>query len=145
MQMDFEKLAARIRQIRHERGMTQEQLAASAGLSTHYIGNIEQNVRRPSLTSILLICQALGATPNDLFRDFISEEMCAGLSMPVENDPYALRDSLCAFSSIFEGLIPIRDEENLTLFGVPLSQVPHASAGERYIPLSELLSNHNGK
>ena len=143
MQIDLQKLADRIKQIRTERGMTQAELAESAGLSPHYIGNIEQNVRVPSISSILLICRALGTTPNDLFRDFISNEMIEGLSVPVENDPYALRDSLSAFAGLFDGIFPVQDEENITLFGIPLSQLPEVSRTERFESLSELLARQS--
>lgn len=91
MLIDLIGLGNRIRTIRNERHLTQEQLAVYTGLSTHYIGNIEQGVRSPSIGSVFLLCRALGATPDQLFEDSITESMRSGRCERVE-DQYALRE-----------------------------------------------------
>jgi transcriptional regulator with XRE-family HTH domain len=58
--------AAKIRNRRHELGMTQEQLAEKANFHVNYIGGIERSTRNPSLTSIIVLAKALGLSPKDL-------------------------------------------------------------------------------
>lgn len=50
-----------VRRLRHERGMTQEQLAFEARLDLTYIGGIERGRRNPSLLVMVRIAEALGA------------------------------------------------------------------------------------
>ena len=57
---------AKIRNRRHELGMTQEQLAEKANFHVNYIGGIERSTRNPSLTSIVVLAKALGLSPKDL-------------------------------------------------------------------------------
>ena len=92
MGLDTAGFAARLSGLREKRGFTQEQLAERAGLSAHYVGNLEQGARKPSLNALFQLCEALGTTPNDLFADSISEDMRSGRCADVGDD-YALRDS----------------------------------------------------
>lgn len=52
--------------IRHERGLTQEQLAARAGLSVRTINRIEQGTTKPYRTTIGAIAAALACAPAEL-------------------------------------------------------------------------------
>ena len=55
----------RLREIRKERGFTQEALAESADLSGNYISDLELGLKVPSLTILVRLSQALGvATPD---------------------------------------------------------------------------------
>ena len=92
MGLDTAGFAARLSGLREKRGFTQEQLAERAGLSAHYVGNLEQGARKPSLNALFQLCEALGTTPNDLFADSISEDMRNGRCANASDD-YALRDS----------------------------------------------------
>lgn len=61
----------KLRQIRAERGWSQEQLAASAGVSLNYIGNLERGEQGPSLNIILRLARAFeidGARLLEVFR-----------------------------------------------------------------------------
>ena len=53
-------VGARIRAIRHARGLTIKQLAAAAGVSFPFLSHIETGVRGPSHRSLLLLSAALG-------------------------------------------------------------------------------------
>ena len=90
---DTQGFAARLSALREKRGLTQEELAERSGLSAHYIGNLEQSVRKPSLNTLFILCQVLGSTPDALFQDSITEEMRSGLCVSPEDctlrDPYA--------------------------------------------------------
>ncbi|WP_084175702.1 helix-turn-helix domain-containing protein [Brevundimonas bacteroides] len=59
-------LGEKVRQLRLERGITQEQLAFEAKVDLTYVGGIERGRRNPSLLVIARIAAALGAEPADL-------------------------------------------------------------------------------
>ena len=61
-------LRDRIRVIRHERGMTQEQLCERAGLSLDAISRIEGGSRVPTLDTAKRIADALRVPLEDLIR-----------------------------------------------------------------------------
>jgi transcriptional regulator with XRE-family HTH domain len=67
---EAERLGAIVRQIREDRGLTQEQLAERADLSATYIGFVERGDNVPTLTVIIQIATALDVRPSELLRDF---------------------------------------------------------------------------
>ena len=67
--MDWQAIVGRnVRQLRHERGLTQEQLAFEAKLDLTYVGGIERGRRNLSLMVLARLAGALGAGPSDLLR-----------------------------------------------------------------------------
>jgi transcriptional regulator with XRE-family HTH domain len=52
----------RLRQLRHEAGFTQEQLARRAGLSLAAIRHFEQGWREPTYATLLKLAEALGVS-----------------------------------------------------------------------------------
>lgn len=54
------RIGSRIRQLRKERELSQEQLAEKARLNTKYLGSIERGERNLSLESLYKIANALG-------------------------------------------------------------------------------------
>jgi transcriptional regulator with XRE-family HTH domain len=60
------KLALRIRQLRKETGLSQEQLADLCGLHRTYIGAIERAEQNVSIDNIGKIAKALKVKPSDL-------------------------------------------------------------------------------
>lgn len=63
-----EVMATNLRRMRHEKKMTQEELADRAGLSLRYIGSIERSDVSASVTVLGLIADALGVEPHELLR-----------------------------------------------------------------------------
>lgn len=61
-------LGTRIRQLRTEKSLSQEELADRAGLHRTYIGAVERGERNVSLDNILAIAQALKVTASELLR-----------------------------------------------------------------------------
>lgn len=59
-------MAINLRRVRHDKQMTQEELAYRAGLSVRYIGKIEQGHVSASVTVLGQISQALGVEPAEL-------------------------------------------------------------------------------
>lgn len=57
----------RMRELRKERGLSQEELAHRAGLHYTYIGGIERGERNPALVNISRIAAALGMSLADFF------------------------------------------------------------------------------
>jgi transcriptional regulator with XRE-family HTH domain len=57
----------RVRNLRLEKGLSQEELAFKVGIHRTYIGGIERGERNPSLKNIAAIAKALGVTLSDLF------------------------------------------------------------------------------
>jgi transcriptional regulator with XRE-family HTH domain len=59
--------AIRVRELRTERGLSQEKLAEEAGIHRTYLGGIELGLRNPSLRNVGRIAQALSVSVSDLF------------------------------------------------------------------------------
>ena len=65
--MDLKKvMAVNVRRARHEKGLTQEELADRAGLSARYLGSIERSAVSASVTVLGQIADALRIDPRDL-------------------------------------------------------------------------------
>lgn len=65
----------RLRELRTERGLSQERLAELAGVDRNYIGQIERAERNVALVNIVRIAKALGIEPAELFAQFTSSRM----------------------------------------------------------------------
>jgi transcriptional regulator with XRE-family HTH domain len=59
-------LGATIRDIRRERGISQERLSLDSGIHRNYIGGIERAERQPTLTTIAVLADNLGVRPSEL-------------------------------------------------------------------------------
>ena len=57
----------RIRDIREERKLTQEELAERAGLPRQHVSDLERGVMRPRIDTAQKLAAALGVTVDDLF------------------------------------------------------------------------------
>ena len=58
--------AARLREIRKQSNLSQEKLAAEAGLDRTYVSGCERGVRNISLANIVKLAAALGVQPSEL-------------------------------------------------------------------------------
>lgn len=59
----------RVRQIRKEKGLSQEALADLAGIDRSYMGHIERGDQNITLTKIYQISEALKVSVSDLISD----------------------------------------------------------------------------
>lgn len=59
-----------LRELRTERGISQEKLAEICKLDRNYIGMIERGERNPAIVNVVNIARALKVPPGDLFRAF---------------------------------------------------------------------------
>lgn len=67
--MDLKEIMARnLRQARHDKKLTQEELAHRSGLSMRYVGAIERGDVSASVTVLGQIADALGMEPGELVK-----------------------------------------------------------------------------
>lgn len=59
----------RVRQLRHDRQLTQEGLAEAAGLHPTFVSNLERGYRVPTLTTVLRLAVALQVSPGTMIDD----------------------------------------------------------------------------
>lgn len=57
---------AAVRQLRTERGLSQERLGQTSGLHRNYVGGVERGELNPSLASILKLAAAFGIAASEL-------------------------------------------------------------------------------
>lgn len=69
-QNDRARFGERVRNLRLELGLTQEALAARAGLHSTYVGGIERGERNVGFDNIVKLARALGVHPAALFSNF---------------------------------------------------------------------------
>jgi transcriptional regulator with XRE-family HTH domain len=63
-----EVMAINLRRMRHDKQLTQEELADRAGLSARYVGAVERADVSASVTVLGQIANALGVEPGDLLK-----------------------------------------------------------------------------
>ena len=64
-----ETVAANLRRIRAERGMTQDEIAASIGAHRSYVSSIELGLRNLTLRSVDKLASQLEVPPRDLLLE----------------------------------------------------------------------------
>lgn len=67
--IDFRKIALRLKETRISKGITQEYVANIADVNTSHISNIENNRAKVSLPTLVHICNALNTTVDYILAD----------------------------------------------------------------------------
>jgi transcriptional regulator with XRE-family HTH domain len=70
MPLDHEILGCAIRRERERRGLSQEGLAALAGVSRTHIGEIERGATALSVATLVAIAEGLGMKPSEIVQDY---------------------------------------------------------------------------
>ena len=81
--MDYKDLGNRVRTVRRQQSLTQEQLAEKVGISASFLGHIERGNRVASLETLVAICNTLNVTPEYLLSASLhtfDQRMPEGLS-----------------------------------------------------------------
>ena len=55
--VDYKDFGQRVRTMRRNNNLTQEELAEKAGISTSFLGHIERGSRIPSISTIVRLCR----------------------------------------------------------------------------------------
>ena len=63
------RFGALVRQLRLEKGLSQERLAETCGIHRNYVGAIERAERTPSIVAADKLARALGTTLSDMFSE----------------------------------------------------------------------------
>jgi transcriptional regulator with XRE-family HTH domain len=66
---------ARVRELRHARGLTQEELAERAYVHRTYLASIEKGHRNVAVVNIIYLARALDVPPGDLFMPFTPDAL----------------------------------------------------------------------
>ena len=82
--MDYQDFGLRIRTLRRQLKLTQEELAEQVGISASFMGHIERGTRVASLETLVALCGALHVTPQYL------------LQASLDNDEYNVPQGLTA-------------------------------------------------
>ena len=69
--MDNKVIGRRIREARLSAGLTQEQLAEKAGISSNYVSIMERGIRSATLDIFVPVCNALGVSADVLLQDVV--------------------------------------------------------------------------
>ncbi len=64
----LKKFGKRVRELRTERSLTQQQLADISGLHKNYIGMVERGERNPSLLNIDVLAKSFKISINELLK-----------------------------------------------------------------------------
>lgn len=66
MEVNYEVIGNRIKEVRSAKGWTQAKLAEESGVEPSYISHIERGVTKLSLPTLICIANALGASLDEL-------------------------------------------------------------------------------
>jgi transcriptional regulator with XRE-family HTH domain len=74
--MDMRKtVGTNFMRLRKARGLTQEQVAEASGYGQNYISWLERGRRNPTVITLFLLAEAVGATPRDLVSPIDEESV----------------------------------------------------------------------
>ena len=109
--------AARLREVRQSRGVTQAELARRAHVSGAYVWRLESGGAAPGLDLVARLAQALGTTSHDL--------------MPTTAPPDTMAMLREQVRKLFEALVTSADRETLLMLYPLLARLVEASKRSR--------------
>ena len=68
-------IGSKIRRLRQEKNLTQDELASRCELSKGFISQLENDLTSPSLNTLANILESLGSTLKDFFNDYSDERI----------------------------------------------------------------------
>lgn len=72
MSIDYKSIGKRIKRFRMERKLSQEDLGELISLNPHYLSQIENGRRIPSVDTLVMIANALEVSADDLLMDLLT-------------------------------------------------------------------------
>jgi len=102
--LNYELIGIRIKNVRLSQKLTQEGLAEICGISPQHVSHIENGGTKLSLPCLIAVCNALKITPNDVLMDSVEN-----------NEPQLLNEVSTVFSdcSPDEMYLMLSQAENL--------------------------------
>ena len=79
-------LGKKIKQMRNQKGLTQEELADRCELTKGYISQLENNLNSPSITTLTDILSALGSNLSEFFKEEQEEKIVFSKNEFIEKD-----------------------------------------------------------
>ena len=73
----------RIKELRTERGLTQERLALNAGITPAYLGQVERGQKNATIAIIENICDALNVSLADFFSVYSNADMPKDIDLQI--------------------------------------------------------------
>ena len=137
-------IGSKVKELRVEKNLTQEELADRAELSKSFISQLERNLTSPSIATLIDILQCLGTTLNDFFSEKPDEQIVFN-----EEDFFTKEDT--ELQNTIEWIIPnaqknMMEPIRLTLQpgGSTYRDVPHEGEEFGYV-LQGSIKIHVGK
>lgn len=109
--------AARLREVRRSRGMTQAELSRQAHVTTSYVWRLESGGAAPGIDLVARLAKALGTTSHDLMPETAPPDTIALLRVQARD--------------LFESLIATADRETLLMLNPLLARLAEASGRSR--------------
>jgi len=104
--IDYKNIGARIRAVRMEKKITQEQLAEAVGVGTSHISHIETGNGTPSFETIIQIINALDCSADELLcievknaRPFLNNWLCEIVEDCDPTETKVIMDTVTALKS----------------------------------------------
>ena len=69
------EIGSKIKELRIQKGLTQEELADRSELSKGFISQLENDLTSPSIATLVDILQCLGTSLKDFFNDTVDEQI----------------------------------------------------------------------
>lgn len=70
-EIDYLKIGSKIRQARHDKDLSQEQLSELCNISTSYLGHIERGTRKLSVETLVSLCTNLEISTDYVLMDVL--------------------------------------------------------------------------
>ena len=111
------RFAARLREVRSSRGMTQAELAHEARVTLSYIGRLESGGASPGVDLVDRLARALGTSVSDL--------------LPMAAPPETTEVLTKRARQLFEGLLDGADRETLLMLNPLLAKLAESKSRSR--------------
>ncbi|MGN1368471.1 MAG: helix-turn-helix domain-containing protein [Aristaeellaceae bacterium] len=92
--IDYKDFGARVRSLRRQKGLTQEELAERVDISASFMGHIERGTRIASLETLVALCNELKVSPQELLSASLVSEIDEHMPAHLSNED---RNRLSAF------------------------------------------------
>ena len=102
--IDYKALGQRVRRLRQEHKLTQEELAEQIGVSHSFVGHIERGSRKASLETLVMLANVMEISTDDLLQGSLSasEELVKPVKKLTQNQWYVMRQVISTLEQHME-------------------------------------------